>query len=247
MCGRFTLRSQPDELVEFFGLPELSTVEREALITPRANICPTELVAAVRQTDEGRRLAFFRWGLIPSWAEDAKISASLINARSETAATKPAFRTAFKRRRCLVPADGFYEWEKVGKQRIPFHIAPLAGGLMAIAGLWEVWHDPEERRVESCTLLTTTAVEPITRLHDRMPVFLAPDAFDLWLDPAVQDEERLAGLLRPWAKELSLAMVDPAVFARPTVAKPKAAKPKRSNAASPKTPPTDRQRRLFDE
>lgn len=234
MCGRFTLRSPPEEVADFFGLPELLPTEREALLTPRSNICPTELVAAVRQTDEGRRLAFLRWGLIPSWAQDPKIAASLINARSETAATKPAFRTAFRRRRCLVPADGFYEWEKVGRQRVPYHIAPRSGGLVAIAGLWETWHDPQDVRVETCTLLTTTATEAIQRLHDRMPVFLEPASFELWLDPNVEDPDRLTPLLVPSSLELAIVPADPAVFARPAKAKPP-------------TPAGPRQRSLFDD
>ncbi len=137
-------------------------------------------------------------GLIPSWAKDAKIGASCINARVETVDTKPAFRSAFKRRRCLVMADAYYEWRKEDKE--PFYISRKSDGPMAFAGLWEFWKSPDGP-VESCTIVTTEATESMDELHDRMPVILPPNDYDLWLDPEFQGKERLLSMLRPYPVE----------------------------------------------
>lgn len=142
-----------------------------------------------------------RWGLIPSWARDPAIGGRMINARSETAADKPAFRSALRRRRCLVPADGFYEWQPVGRVKQPYHIHAAGGGPLAIAGLWERWTAPDGGDIETCALLTTAANDAVAALHDRMPVILSPDDFSRWLDPAVTDPAVIADLLRPVAAD----------------------------------------------
>ena len=177
MCGRFTLAVDAAELEAAFDLASRVRLE------PRYNIAPTEPVAAVRLGKEGRELAELRWGLVPYWASDAKIGHRLINARAESAAEKPAFREAFRHRRCVVPATGFYEWRVEGKRRLPFLVHRRDGRLFGIAGLWERWNGPEGR-VESLTLLTRPAVGPVAALHDRMPVVLAPEEVGPWLDPA---------------------------------------------------------------
>jgi putative SOS response-associated peptidase YedK len=178
-------------------------------LPPRYNIAPTQPVAAVRLATppsppcEGgaggvpaRELALLRWGLIPAWADDLKIGYRLINARSETAATKPAFRSAFRQRRCLIPADGFYEWQKLGKEKQPFYIHRRDGQPLAFAGLWEHWHGAEQDRIESCTILTTTANDLLQSLHDRMPVVLSPKDYARWLDPKTPKDD-LEQLLKP--------------------------------------------------
>lgn len=193
MCGRFALIS-PAEVVA-----EQLNVAPPELFAPRYNIAPTQPVAAVRlkpgsQTPE---LALFRWGLIPSWAKDTKLSASLINARSETVADKPAFRSAFKRRRCLIPADGFFEWKKEGKQKRPIYIHATNGSLFAFAGLWETWIGSDGSEMDSCTILTTTPNELMASIHDRMPVILEPADYEMWLHPGNKPEQALH-LLRPY-------------------------------------------------
>jgi putative SOS response-associated peptidase YedK len=196
MCGRFTLRTPPKDLVEVFQL--LHALE----MIPRYNIAPTQPVAVVRQGATCREMSLLRWGLIPSWAKDTKIGASLINARADTIATKPSFRTALKRRRCLIPADGFYEWKKgEGKTKQPFYICMRNGHPFAFAGLWEHWEGPDNSAIDSCTIVTTDANETLRPLHDRMPVILREDDYDRWLDPKIQDPTELCELLKPHAPE----------------------------------------------
>lgn len=196
MCGRFTLSTSPEELARCFAL-DVTPEHR-----PRYNVAPTQQVAAVRVVlSEGgaRRLRQLRWGLVPSWAEDLRVGARMINARAETAAQKPAFRRAFRSRRCLVLADGFYEWRRRGNQRQPHLIRMHDGRPFAFAGLWERWVNPEDGEVvESCTLLTTGPNELVEKIHHRMPVILEPGDYDRWLDPRVSDPEELAPLLRPF-------------------------------------------------
>ena len=189
MCGRFTQRFSWREIHAL-----LSVGGPAPNLRPRYNLAPSQNAAVVRCDDGERTLSMLRWGLIPAWAEDASIGHKLINARSETAATKPSFRVAFSKRRCLVPADGFYEWTREGAVRQPWLIAPRDGTLMVFAGLWEQWRVPEgavlrgslsERRpgdvVETFTILTTEANRSVCALHHRMPVILAPESFEPWL------------------------------------------------------------------
>src|SRR5580704_16104420 len=192
MCGRFTLRTPAADLVEIFD------VIRNFELTPRYNIAPTQDVLAIRETEGRREMVEMRWGLLLSSSE-AKSGPPLINARSETAATKPAFRHAFRSRRCLIPADGFYEWQPTdegGKQ--PFLITLRDERPFAFAGLWERCRGPDEKTVESCTILTTEANDRLRELHDRMPVILPPDLYGPWLDPHIEDTAVLESLLKPY-------------------------------------------------
>lgn len=192
MCGRFTLTTSAEALAAQFELagpvPELA---------PRYNIAPAQEVAAVRVLvqGQGRQLHQLHWGLIPAWAKDPRVGYKMINARSETVQRKPSYRAAYRRRRCLVLADGFYEWKRQGRSKQPFLIRLRGGGPFAIAGLWERWKDPDGEPVESCTLLTCAPNARMAEIHDRMPVILQPASYDLWLDPEVQDPEQLGRLL----------------------------------------------------
>lgn len=204
MCGRFTLSTAPETVAEIFDL------EATPRLLPRFNVAPGQDIATIVQDGEGRRaLAMRRWGLVPHWARDAKIGGRLINARSETAADKPAFRDAFRQRRCLVPADGFYEWAEVpGGPRQPYHVATAGGSCFAIAGLCERWRTPEGDPLETCVLLTAPSGPWLRPIHDRMPVVLPPDGWEAWLDPGQRDAERLQELLqRPFLQDWVLRPV----------------------------------------
>lgn len=193
MCGRFFILANPPELADLFQLAGVSAV------APRYNVAPTQPVAVVRSADAGSELVNLRWGLIAPWAKDTKIAP--INARSETAADKPTFRHAMRKRRCLIPASGFYEWQATGKkQKQPFCFRLADDRPIAFAGLWERWHGPEGH-VESCCILTTEANDLVRPVHDRMPVLLDRRHFERWLDPAEQDAEGLASMLRPFRSE----------------------------------------------
>jgi putative SOS response-associated peptidase YedK len=193
MCGRYTLSTNAQVLADLFRL------EEALALPPRYNIAPTQDVAIVRSETEGggRRLSLAHWGLIPSWAKDRGLGARMINARADTAAEKPAFRAAFKSRRCLIPADGFFEWKATGERKQPHYIRLQDAGPFAFAGLWERWAPADREPIESCTILTTEPNEVLRPIHDRMPVILPPAAWSLWLDPAVRERERLQPLLVP--------------------------------------------------
>jgi len=167
-------------------------------------VAPTQPVPIIRQhpKEPRRDLSLVRWGLIPSWAKDASGAAGMINARSESAAIKPAFRDALKLRRCLVPADGFYEWLRAGKTKQPYCFEVNEGELFAFAGLWERWKDPSGNWIKSCSILTTTPNAVTSAVHDRMPVILHPDNYDLWLDPGVTDVNAVSEMLKPYDARL---------------------------------------------
>lgn len=208
MCGRFTLSAPAAILAEQFHLAE------SPAWAPRYNIAPSQPVATVMVTpeDTDRRFRPLQWGLIPSWAKAPGIGADMINARAETAATKPAFRAAFRRRRCLVLADGFYEWQRQGRRKQPFYVRLRDGQPFAFAGLWEHWEGSEGQAIDSCALLTTEPNELMRPLHHRMPVILEPTVYDLWLDPAVQNADALQSLLQPYpSEELTAYPVSPRV------------------------------------
>lgn len=169
-------------------------------LEPRYNIAPTQLVPTVLRTPK-RQFQLLRWGLIPSWAKDPAMGARLINARAETAGEKPSFRSAFRHRRCLVIADGFYEWQRQERKKQPFYFRLQDGRSFAFAGLWEHWEAPDGEAIESCTILTTEANELLHPIHDRMPVIIEPKDYDLWLDPTVQKPEPLQQLLCPYPSE----------------------------------------------
>jgi len=196
MCGRYALRNPRKALDELLTLPQLPFPE------PRFNIAPTQPVPVVRiQTGQQQReCVLVRLGLIPSWAADTKIGQSLINARSETVATKPAFRPAFKQRRCLVPADGFYEWKLLDGKKQPYLIGVGDAQPFAFAGLREKW-EHEGQTIESCTILTTAANERLRALHERMPVIVPKEDHGLWLDASVKDAALCQPLLRPYPAE----------------------------------------------
>jgi len=252
MCGRFTLRAPASTVAEQFQLLDVEP------FGPRFNVAPTQTVAVVRVRPEGgeprprgpvsprpatrvserrdhviRQLAWLKWGLIPSWAKDPAIGNSLINARAESVADKPAFRTAFRRRRCLVVADGFYEWQRTGAKKQPYFIRLRDDRPFGFAGLWESWEGPAGKKVsgtfltddvegkragavkkvpdtflrlETCTIITTGPNELMEKIHNRMPVILAPEAYDRWLDPAIEKSEQLTPLLRPYPSDAMLAL-----------------------------------------
>ena len=185
MCGRFVSASDPDGLVRFFVIDERKTDD----LPPSYNVAPTDPVYAVAAHEQRRYLVSFRWGLVPHWAESPAVGAKMINARAETAAEKPAYREALRRRRCLIPADGFYEWRKdAAGAKTPHFIHRPDHQLLAFAGLWETWRDkddPQAAPVKSCTILTRPAVTQLQVLHDRMPVALPQDAWAAWLDADV--------------------------------------------------------------
>jgi putative SOS response-associated peptidase YedK len=198
MCGRYTLSSTDDEIALLFDLPELPPVP------PRYNIAPTQETAVVRVIHPGdlRRLDLLRWGLIPYWAKEAAIGNRMINARAESVAEKPSYRRSFKKKRCLVAADGFYEWKKDGKLKQPFFIRRRDRKPFAFAGLWDSWRDPERAEpVETFTILTTDANDLLRPLHNRMPVIIDAESFELWLDPQEEDAAKLQPLLVPHAVE----------------------------------------------
>lgn len=206
MCGRYTLTVEVDDLLD--AMPGLSaSPEVRQALAPRYNVAPTQRVAAV--PNDGRHaIELFQWGLVPSWADDPKIGSRMINARSETLAEKPSFRNAFRKRRCLVLADGFYEWKAVPGQKTkqPFHVRMKSRAPFALAGLWETWRPPEGEPLRSCTILTTSPNALMAGIHDRMPVILPAGEVERWLDPKDRQPAELADLLVPFAPELMEAV-----------------------------------------
>lgn len=194
MCGRFTLTLEPGELREAFP-----GVEIPGAMTPRYNIAPSQPVAVI-PNDGKNKLDFFVWGLIPSWAKDPAIGNRMINARAETLAEKPSFRAAYRRRRCLVLADGFYEWRKEpgSKPKTPMYIQMESKEPFAFAGLWEIWHSADGSEVRSCNIITTEPNGLVKQIHNRMPVVLPKEAYQLWLAPEEKDPSELQGLLAPF-------------------------------------------------
>ena len=195
MCGRYRLSRRKQLVEEYFDTPS-----DDMEWTPRYNIAPTQPVPVIRQNpkEPRRELSLMRWGLIPSWAKDSSIAGQMINARSETAATKPAFRDPLTNRRCLVPADGFYEWKRSGKARQPYCFEVNDGELFAFAGLWDRWKDPGGQWVKSCSILTTTPNAVTSPVHDRMPVILDRADYDLWLDPGMTNAGAVSDMLKPY-------------------------------------------------
>ncbi len=194
MCGRYTLKTPTNVLTELFEIEEYPSA-----LNPSYNIAPTQEVAAVVEEDDKRKLEMFHWGLIPSWAKDPAIGNKMINARAETASEKPSFRSAFKKRRCLILADGFYEWQKTDSGKQPFYIHMKDGSPFAFAGLWEAWKNGEE--IRSCTIITTDANDLMNEIHHRMPVILPPENYGVWLDPDFDEKEPLMDLLKPYPSD----------------------------------------------
>ena len=198
MCGRYRLSRRKQIVEEYFD------AHGDEDWSPRYNIAPTQPVPVIRQHphEPHRVFSLMRWGLIPNWAKDMSGSAGMINARSETATMKPAFRDPMRFRRCLVSADGFYEWRKTGPSKQPYCFEVNGGQLFAFAGLWDGWRDPGGQWIRSCSILTTTPNALTSPVHDRMPVILGRDAYDLWLDPGVTNVDALSDLLKPFDARL---------------------------------------------
>ncbi len=206
MCGRYVIKSTPEAIRELFGYVD------QPNFPPRYNIAPTQPVPIVRLMEGKRRLVLVRWGLIPSWVKDPRTFTLLINARGESAIDKPAFRAAMRHRRCLFPADGFYEWKVTPTGKRPYFVRLQSGGPMAFAGLWETWTGPNGEEQESAAIVTTAANRTLAPIHERMPVIVAPAAFDLWLDTKRVDAETAAALIAPAPENLLEAYeISPAV------------------------------------
>ncbi|MEN8265300.1 MAG: SOS response-associated peptidase [Nitrospirota bacterium] len=199
MCGRFSLPT-PEELTAHFNLKKTPKLE------PRYNIAPSQDIAVLRLTPHtsGRELALLRWGLVPFWAKDQKISYKMINARAESVAGKPAFRAAFRHRRCLIPASGFFEWSHKIKTKQPHYIRLKDSNIFAFAGLWEYWAGDNGETVNSCTIITTEANKTVGNIHDRMPAIIEPELYDRWLAPGTE-EKNLLSLLTPFPDTKMLA------------------------------------------
>ena len=193
MCGRFTQQRPASELGDIFAAEPLADE-----LGPRFNVAPTDDAFVVVQRDDRRAITAYRWGLVPHWASDLKAGSRMFNARAETLTTSPAFRVAFRQRRCLVPVDSFYEWKREGTIRQPYRVVREDGRPLAIAGLWAGWHDPATETVRrTFTIVTTTPNEALADLHDRMPVMLPDDVWERWLDPATADPGELRAMLEP--------------------------------------------------
>jgi putative SOS response-associated peptidase YedK len=207
MCGRYTLHHKPKEIAERFGVEPV-----EEFLAARYNIAPSQVVPVIRHNGGLRELAGCKWGLIPFWAKDPKIGNNLINAKAETISEKPSFKQAFAKRRCLIPADGFYEWQKRGKAPSqPIYVRRRDGGLFAFAGLWEAWRTPEGETLETCTIITVEPNELISKIHHRMAAILKPDDEAAWIDPKSEIDDLLR-LLRPYESDgLEAAPVSRAV------------------------------------
>jgi putative SOS response-associated peptidase YedK len=197
MCGRYAVTSAPEAIRALFRYEERPN------FPPRYNIAPTQPIAIVRLVDGKRQFALVRWGLLPSWVKDPNTFSLLVNARGESVCDKPAFRAAMKRRRCLIPADGFYEWKTTGGTRKqPFFVRAKSGAPLAFAGLWETWTGPNGEELETAVIVTTNANRTLTAIYDRMPVIVPPEAFDLWLDSAHVDAKTAEALIQPAPDDL---------------------------------------------
>jgi putative SOS response-associated peptidase YedK len=249
MCGRYAVTSAPEAIRALFRYGERPN------FPPRFNIAPSQPIAIVRLAEGKRQFALVRWGLLPSWVKDPEAFKLLINARGESVADKPAFRAAMRRRRCLIPADGFYEWRATGKAKQPYYIRRKDGAAFAFAGLWETWTGPSGEELETAAIVTTQANRTLAPIHERMPVIVPEQAFDLWLDAASVDAEAAAALIAPAPDDLLEAFAvstavnrvanDNAALIEP-VAEPAAgppAKPPNKRKVPPK--PNDGQASLF--
>src|SRR6266700_1460833 len=197
MCGRFTLKADIETIAKVFHVkPSLAVAE----ITPRYNIAPTQEVVSIL-SNGASHLEPLRWGLIPSWAKDEAIGNKMINARAETLAEKPSFKRLLRSKRCLVVADGFYEWRKENGAKTPMYITLKSGAPFAFAGLWDQWKNPEGQQIRTCTIITTNPNDVLVPIHNRMPAILAPDAYEFWLDPEMHDQDALSHLLAPYPAE----------------------------------------------
>ena len=204
MCGRFILLTDLSAIVESFGIHEVTCDYRQG-----NNISPGQQATAIIHENDNNRLVNYRWGLIPSWAKDPSIGNRLFNARAETVAEKPSFARAFQKRRCLIPADGFYEWQKTGKIKTPLRFSLKSDRPFCFAGLYETWISPEKEPVHSCTIITTESNGLIRPFHDRMPVIVPKDKEAFWIDPDNCHQKELLSILKPYPPdEMRMSPVD---------------------------------------
>jgi putative SOS response-associated peptidase YedK len=232
MCGRYVITSSPESFRTLFRYPEQPDFPR------RYNVAPSQPIPVVRMVDGERHFALVRWGLLPSWVKDPKSFTLLINARGESVAAKPAFRAAMKRRRCLVPADGFYEWRSVAGRKVPYFVRARSGVPLAFAGLWETWTGPNGEELDTAAIVTTAANRALADIHGRMPVVVPPEAFDLWLDCVNVDDVTASVLIAPAPEALLEAyeistLVNRTANDSPALLERPAAKPAAAPAAKP--------------
>jgi putative SOS response-associated peptidase YedK len=245
MCGRYAITSAPEAIRRLFGYDE------QPNFPPRYNVAPTQPVPIVRMFEGKRQFALVRWGLIPAWVKDPRGFSLLINARGESLGDKPAFRAALRYRRCLFPADGFYDWRRESERARPYYVRLKAGGPMALAGLWENWMGPNGEEMETAAIVTTRANRMLATVHPRMPVIVPPEAFDLWLDTGTVDATMAAALIAPAPEDmLEMHEVSPAVNSAandtPDLIEPVAAETTTAAAAPKRKPKQDtRQGSLF--
>ena len=236
MCGRYTVIANPEVLRALFGYDE------QPNFPPRYNVAPTQPIAIVRLVDGKRHFALVRWGLLPSWVKDPKTFTLLINARGETVCDKPAYRAAMKRRRCLIPADGFYEWQKAGDRKRPFYVHAKSGAPLAFAGLWETWMGPNGEELETAAIVTTAANGTLKPIHERMPVIVPREAFDLWLNCTDVDAKTAEALIAPAPEGLLEAYEISTAVNRTANDNPKLLEPVGAAPPEPVTPAAPRPR-----
>jgi putative SOS response-associated peptidase YedK len=231
MCGRYTVTATPEVLRALFGYAE------QPNFPPRYNVAPTQPIAIVRLMNGKRQFALVRWGLLPSWVKDPKAFSLLISARGETVNEKPAYKAAMKRRRCLIPADGFYEWKALGTRKQPYYVRAKSGAPLAFAGLWETWTGPNGEELETAAIVTTDANETLAPIYDRMPVVIAPEQFDLWLGGPDEDTAVASSLIRPAPDDLLEAIPVSSDVNRVANDNPRLLEPSVESAAEPKPKP----------
>jgi putative SOS response-associated peptidase YedK len=245
MCGRYAITTAPEAMRQLFQYRETPD------FPPRYNVAPTQPIPVVRLWEGERQFVLMRWGLIPAFVKDPKTISLLFNARGETLNERPAFKNAMKRRRCLIPADGFYEWKRDGNGKRPYFVRRKGGGMLAFAGLWETWIGPNGEELDTATIVTTDAGESIKTIHHRMPVILEPDAWEMWLDTARVDERMAAALIGPARDDLFevyevSSAVNRAVHDAPELIQPFVGPPEpEPPVAKPARKKDDRQQSLF--
>jgi len=208
MCGRFVLLTDLRIITESFNIQNVACDYK-----PGDNISPGQQIYAVLRKDNQNTLVNFRWGLIPAWAKDSSIGSKMFNARAETIAEKPSFKNAFQKRRCLITADGFYEWQKLGKMKKPFRFSLKSGEPFGFAGLYEKWLSPEKEPIHTCTIITTEANELIQPIHDRMPIIVKKELEDVWIDPDNHNQKELLAMLQPYpSEEMMMSPVEPGLL-----------------------------------
>jgi putative SOS response-associated peptidase YedK len=215
MCGRFILLTDLSVIIKSFDIQNVACEYR-----PGNNISPGQEIATIIHDDKNR-LVCYRWGLIPSWAKDPSIGNRMFNARAETIAEKPSFKNAFQKRRCLIPVDGFYEWQKLGKVKKPLRFSLQSGEPFGLAGLYETWISPEKESIHTCTIITTEPNDLLRSIHDRMPVIVAKKQEAAWIDPDNHNQKELLSILKPYpSDEMVMSQIDPSMLYRPKAQEP---------------------------